>query len=999
MSGFNYIDLDCDENSAPQTTVIDNDTIWLSICDGVTIRCGLTFSYWCDMIYSDTWDQWTCVGDCSDYEASSTPTSTPSQPPTTAPSNNPSSAPSNTPSSNPSLSPTTAPTTIPTAAPSLAPTRVPTDYEDYSIKISVKFKLCNITQHDTLSQLFFDFEENVYRRLKLLLEKQYFEMADGGWLEYFEFDIVFLWIANDEYNHTIDWQSFYTNVAYFNQDSDNTHGDNTDSSDDNQNDLMERRQLSILNLNIPLKLSAAIYCIDDGTADIIYKISEEEDFYEGVGEDLLHLFVNETEISFLVDLNSWSETDLTVTEGTDNKTFWEKLDTMYYILSGLCFILGLLTLLSTLHSERKCPKFCLHHVCVICKQVDGVKSKRIWIFGLQMWDLFSDVYFSYSLIKLSHSQNGENFVIFILSILSPLFIIIPYFANMFAATTLYKRHIVLNKVARLYFEQKLVFFCALVLLSGGVQPTVQLVSSKVFGMGLFDCGLSERELMQFIQIHFTHSVLLENFPQLMLQLVYIIEIGTIDEPVMFALAASFFSAMNAIFSYLFSQQMELSQLIVTLNVQFSFKSTRIFKGDVNNFTSRMGYRQALGRKMAEALGVSPKKIDVFSVIKTQSGCQIHLCYIMDSPQVSTKINASTLGPEAISSRHQPTFTQNPTHKAVSSATAFPQLGAVASISPRVGGATANIHGETPIMVIEKFIQATEQGAAKMNGSQQTITTTNHGAIEIHYGVEDSNGSAIANACKEVWRLKELPIVTVFVDDLFEYFSDSDSSLDSGDDHDAGLSELELNSNDKDNDEGMVTKTSKAKKTSKNPQLRREKSRRDNLARAETQLRLQLNMIGARHDGEQSQHKRRNAVLQFNGGMSRIGGIGIGQSRSAAVWKTKYKQLKKDYKQQRKMIYHPKLNSFMFAVGVRVDVNGETQVEYNETHNDSVIDDDDNDYKSKENDINIDTAGSQVIRIKPLSITKELEHDAINTERRPKRMSKGARIERQMSQIL
>ena len=152
-----------------------------------------------------------------------------------------------------------------------------------------------------------------------------------------------------------------------------------------------------------------------------------------------------------------------------------------------------------------------------------------------------------------------------LAVLTPLFVIIPYFANIWAALHMYQR-IEHNIVARLYFEQRMVFFCSLVLLSGGVHASTQLVSSRIFGVSLFDCGLSKRELSQFTGMRLTFSVLLENLPQLILQIIYVITAGGINAVVGVAMFTSIFSASVAAFAHFFRTQMDLSEVIVPLVV-------------------------------------------------------------------------------------------------------------------------------------------------------------------------------------------------------------------------------------------------------------------------------------------------------------------------------------------------------------------------------------------------------------------------------------------------
>ena len=161
---------------------------------------------------------------------------------------------------------------------------------------------------------------------------------------------------------------------------------------------------------------------------------------------------------------------------------------IYYILGGIGSVLVVATFLSLLHKSKK---FVI--TSVGCKFGDGVDFFALWIYGVQLWDFFSDIFFAYAVIQLTIDENQENLVIFALAVLSPIFIIIPYTANVQAAITLYSK-ISINNIAQLYFESNFLFFCCLVVLSGGVFPSLQLVNAKLFGWGLFDCGLNKMEL-------------------------------------------------------------------------------------------------------------------------------------------------------------------------------------------------------------------------------------------------------------------------------------------------------------------------------------------------------------------------------------------------------------------------------------------------------------------------------------------------------------------------
>ena len=301
---------------------------------------------------------------------------------------------------------------------------------------------------------------------------------------------------------------------------------------------------------------------------------------------------------------------------------------VYLAFGSLCFIIGCISLLSCCHARRLISKW-IPDLKLGCRRIDGVKSHRIWIFGLQVWDLLSDIFFAFSVISNTLANDNHNLTIFALAVLSPIFIVLPYCANMYTALTLYKNlSINFNNMARLYFEEKLVFFCFLVLISGGCHASLQLVCSKMFGMHIFDCGLSKRESLQFTsQLQFSLSVLLENIPQLIIQVIYIVTLRQVDEAVIFALIASFLSILTAVFAWCVSKHIDFeNQLILSLNVAFNPENINT---DMRQCIQRLGYRERLGYKIATALGVYHRKIEVFSVVPTNVGCVVHFGYVMD----------------------------------------------------------------------------------------------------------------------------------------------------------------------------------------------------------------------------------------------------------------------------------------------------------------------------------------------------------------------------------
>ena len=125
----------------------------------------------------------------------------------------------------------------------------------------------------------------------------------------------------------------------------------------------------------------------------------------------------------------------------------------------------------------------------------------------------------------------------------------------------------------------------------------------------------------------THSVILENVPQLIIQIVYIVEREEIDDAVTFALISSFFSVIIVVFTYFFAKQIEFNQTSLRLKVEFASNN---YKQDVAQFHRQKGYRRRLAAHMAHELGIMPEKIEIYSIVETHKGCIVYIAYAMNA---------------------------------------------------------------------------------------------------------------------------------------------------------------------------------------------------------------------------------------------------------------------------------------------------------------------------------------------------------------------------------
>ena len=90
--------------------------------------------------------------------------------------------------------------------------------------------------------------------------------------------------------------------------------------------------------------------------------------------------------------------------------------------------------------------------------------------------------------------------------------------------------------------------------TGGAFPALQFVSSNAFGLDKLSSGLTKYELRQMSSLKIYTSVLLENCPQLIFQILYayttsVHEGDEVTSTVKFAFLATLLSAISAILTY------------------------------------------------------------------------------------------------------------------------------------------------------------------------------------------------------------------------------------------------------------------------------------------------------------------------------------------------------------------------------------------------------------------------------------------------------------------
>eukprot|EP01084_Bolivina_argentea_P001058 1943_1 len=210
-------------------------------------------------------------------------------------------------------------------------------------------------------------------------------------------------------------------------------------------------------------------------------------------------------------------------------------------MAAFCGLLVLIGIFALLYNKGKFPKLPGFNV------VDDAKWAAVLIFSLQIWDFYSDLNLSVEI--WNHPKLTDDILILVAAIGSTLFVFIPYFANLAIAAKI-KTFVSKNICAKGWFQYHTPVFVLMVVFTGGAYPALALVSSQIFGLKLMSCGLTQHELKRLGKIKVVGTVLLENVPQLVCQVIYAKALNEITQAVQLAFIASLLSVTASTLSWL-----------------------------------------------------------------------------------------------------------------------------------------------------------------------------------------------------------------------------------------------------------------------------------------------------------------------------------------------------------------------------------------------------------------------------------------------------------------
>eukprot|EP01083_Nonionella_stella_P113264 333815_1 len=231
-------------------------------------------------------------------------------------------------------------------------------------------------------------------------------------------------------------------------------------------------------------------------------------------------------------------------------------------------------------------------------------------------------------------MDATQWLLFTISII---FIFLPWIMNLVQLFEAQKKWVTDSSIQEgvrgwfMNWNLVLILACAI---SGNSFGSIELANSNLFGIELFSMGLPSHALKEFQSKRFYSSVLLENVPQLAVQIYFLTLLKAFDEPTFVALLSSSISVVLSVVD-IWSAQRLLSVMDKAKNddsvdinkIEFLLRSNIEIDERKHILVNRP---HALAKAIAETLTVDRRNIEIYQLLAGSRGLKVGFtCYSID----------------------------------------------------------------------------------------------------------------------------------------------------------------------------------------------------------------------------------------------------------------------------------------------------------------------------------------------------------------------------------
>eukprot|EP01083_Nonionella_stella_P032694 89465_1 len=491
----------------------------------------------------------------------------------------------------PTSPPTTAPSVAPSFSPSIAPSQPPTISPSFSpTRYPTKHDAHPKTLHvhfnfTNLTAVNIDIlsrNTTVWERMELIFAKSYLQTSEL--------------YANDEEEEMLEYKDFDFHLV-----------DDEDSA--------------ITPSSVTFFSSIKYDSVDVGS--ILTFISSKRIFITSVTASVAALLQNE-------------EITLTATVVVPIQQQMEESQSFDYVLIGLMTLMAIMSIISiaALVNNRRSASF-----------IDDCKWTVLFIVGLQIVDFVSDVNLCLEIVfQFTAVFDYDHALLYIAGYGSVIFVVLPYVLNISMSLKV-KQYVSKNSAASIYVEQRAAFVTTLVVLTGSMYAVLNLTSSRLFGLEVFNSGLTTFELRNLSKMKLYGTVLTENCPQLCFQLVYIAySTGTVSSNTTLSFIASLLSIISVVLTYVVNNQSN-NCFVIQYHLNM-FKPNPLTNYEREQISQNKERKEKWKKAFCESIKTPRSCIEFGYVTLMNDGCLIHVVHYLFKHQLDDMMEAAVTGDDA-----------------------------------------------------------------------------------------------------------------------------------------------------------------------------------------------------------------------------------------------------------------------------------------------------------------------------------------------------------------
>ena len=341
---------------------------------------------------------------------------------------------------------------------------------------------------------------------------------------------------------------------------------------------------------------------------------------------------------------------------------------IFGIYGIIAFISVTLTLMAISHSKIG---------CICCKKGDNDNTKIFIFTGLRVYDLVSDIVVSiriFTFYILFHTNNNPEILytddagseyyknnirpydrlLLVLSILSVLFIIVPYTLNIIISCYMNPGSYINQTYTDIYFKFHSFKYMALVFITGDAYHSLEIINSNFLSISWFDAGMTKTDIDRKSNIKFGSIVICEDIPQAIISICFgVIQIilgVQVDKLVIFSIIVTFLSIIVSGFTLAAcvinkrSISTDLFEIELKMNPPISADDSQI-KLQYEQLKRYKGYKNKLKMKLCELLLLHKRDIEIGYIHINKDGlCKIFIYH--------TNVDINELKPKYEKKEHE-----------------------------------------------------------------------------------------------------------------------------------------------------------------------------------------------------------------------------------------------------------------------------------------------------------------------------------------------------------